>query len=178
MCTATLCVWITEIGDPCHIIKEQPGEKWYVHIVDCEGNVLEWCGRKFRDIETKCGHAEIKVPPGCYTVFASHSKQGEGLGIFGNRLTHVQVVRANCDDRICVTLFSPALWFCGTWFAAAVRQQTPGLLRLGLDRQAIKGALTAIDLLLERVPVDPFAKNLQAFQERTPPPPRAKGETA
>lgn len=176
MCTATLCVWITEFGDPCHIIKERAGERWFVHIVDCEGNVLEWCGRRFRDIEAKCGHAEIKVPPGCYAVFAGHSREGEGDGTFGNRLTHVQVVRANCDDRICVTLFSPDLWYCGTWFAAAVRQQTTGLLKCGLDRQAVKGALTAVDLLLGKVPVPAFAKNLQAFQERTPP--RAKGEPA
>ncbi len=166
MCTATLCVWITEIGDPCHIITERPGEDWYVHIVDCEGNVLEWCGRKFRDIKTKCGHAEIQVPPGCYTVFASHSREGQDDGPFGNRLTHVQVVRANCGDQICVTLFSPALWHCGTWFAAAVRQQTRGLVKLGVDPQIVQGALTAIDQLLEKVPADGFSKNLQAFQER------------
>ncbi len=168
MCTATLCVWITEIGDPCHIVTERPGEKWYVHIVDCEGNVLQWCDRKYRDIETKCGHAEIQVPPGCYTVFASHSREGEGVGTFGNRLTHVQVVRANCGDQICVTLFSPALWFCGTWFAEAVRQQTNGLIKLGVEQQTVKAALTAIDQLLEKVPVDGFAKNLQAFRERPP----------
>lgn len=170
MCLATLCVWITEFGEPCQIMKERPNEKWFVHIVDCEGKVLEWCGRKFRDIETKCGHVEIKVPPGCYAVFASHSRKGEGVGEFGNRLTHMQIVRVNCDDQACVTLFSPEGWFCGTWFAAAVRGQATLLTRLGVDREVIRGAVTAIDRLLEKIPPGPFAKNLQAFQENEKPP--------
>lgn len=176
MCTAKLCVWITEIGDPCHIIKEQVNEKWYVHIVDCEGNVPEWCGRKLRDFETRCGHAEIEVPPGCYVVFASHSREGEGWGNFGNRLTHVQVVRVNCGDEVCVTLFSPELWYCGAWFAGAILQQEAGLTQLGIEPKVIQGAVTAVRTLLERVPATAFTRNFEVFQdERRQVPPYDRG---
>ena len=41
MSTATLNVWITDFGDACHI---EDSEKWFVHITDCTGNVLKWCG--------------------------------------------------------------------------------------------------------------------------------------
>ena len=166
MSTAKLNVWITEIGDPCHIIQPPKGEEWFVHIVDCEGKVLTWCGRKFRDIPTKCGHAEIEIPPGCYVVFASHSREGEGVGEFGNRLTHVQIVRANCGDHVCVTLFSPSLWYCGTWFNAAVRQQQAALGRAGVDQKTARVALAAVDDLLQKIKPDRFAANLEAFQEK------------
>ena len=164
MSTATLNVWITAIGDPCHIVD---GDEWFVHIVDCEGKVLQWCGRKFRDIPAKCGHAEIEIPPGCYAVFAGHSKEGSGVPPFGNRLTHVQVVRANCGDHICVTLFSPSLWYCGTWFKAAVEQQIPGLTKARVDQKITRAAIEAVQNLLEALPpADTFTANLQALQQR------------
>jgi hypothetical protein len=165
MSTAKLNVWVTEIGDPCHIINPPNGEQWYVHIVDCEGKVLTWCGRKYRDIPTKCGHVEIEIPPGCYTVFASHSKTGQGVPPFGNRLTHVQIVRANCGDHVCVTLFSPSIWYCGTWFAHAIRYQAADLARAGADEKVQRAALTAVGNLLDTIKPDRFAENLQAFQE-------------
>jgi hypothetical protein len=164
--TAKLNVWITAIGDPCHIIEPPPDEQWYVHIVDCEGNVLTWCGRKFRDIPTKCGHAEIEIPPGCYAVFASHSKEGEGVGEFGNRLTHVQIVRANCGDHVCVTLFSPSLWHCGTWFRAAIEQHAAGLAKAGVNQDVARAAIGAVQNLLNNMKPDRFAANLEAFQEK------------
>ena len=166
MSTATLNVWITEIGDPCHIINPPPDEQWYVHIVDCDGKVLTWCSKTYRDIPTKCGHAEIEIPPGCYTVFASHSKKGEGVPPFGNRLTHVQIVRANCGDHVCVTLFSPSLWFCGTWFAAALQQHATGLARANVDPRLAKTAITAVQEVLHAMKPEPFAANLEAFQDK------------
>lgn len=166
MCLVKFNVFISEIGDGCHIIDPPDGEEWFVHVVDCEGKVLKFCGKEFRDIPAKCGHAEFEAPPGCYMVFASHSKKGEGVPPFGNRLTHVQIVRANCGEDVCVTLFSPSLWYCGTWFNAAVRQQVAGLARAGADERITANAIAAVDALLERVKPDRFAENLQAFQER------------
>lgn len=168
MSTARLNVWITAIGDPCHIIQENKEEQWFVHIVDCDGKVLTWCGRKYRDIETKCGHVEIEIPPGCYAVFASHTKGG-AEGQFGNRLTHVQVVRANCGDHVCVTLFSPTLWYCGTWFADAVRQQAAALRGAGVDEAVARNAIGAVEALLKQGKVDRFTTNtFQALQEKPP----------
>jgi hypothetical protein len=161
MSTARLNVWITEIGDPCHIIDH---DQWFVHIVDCEGRVLKWCGRTYRDIPTKCGHAEIEIPPGCYAVFAGHTPKTTGTS-FGNRLTHVQIVRANCGDHICVTLFSPSLWHCGTWFKAAITQQAAGLAKAGVDDRTANVVVDAVQKLLAILPCDNFTKNLEVFQQ-------------
>jgi hypothetical protein len=161
MSTATLNCWITEIGDPCHIINH---DEWFVHIVDCEGKVLTWCGKTYRDIPTKCGHAEIEIPPGCYAVFAGHSTKGTGIGEFGNRLTHVQIVRANCGDHVCVTLFSPSLWYCGTWFKAAIKQQAAGLKKAGVDDKTAKAAVDAVQNVLGKLRCDTFTQNLEVFQ--------------
>jgi hypothetical protein len=168
MSTAMLNVWITEIGDPCHIIKpsQQDPRGWFVHVLDCDGQVLEWCDRKYRDIPAKCGHAEIEVPPGCYTVLASHTPgAGEinGIPVFGNRLTHVQIVRVNCGDHACVTLFSPTMWHCGTWFKAAIAQEAAGLAKAGVNRDTAKAAITAVDKLLGQMKIDPFTQNMQAL---------------
>jgi hypothetical protein len=81
-----------------------------------------WCGKTYTFLKAKCGLLEIEIPPGCYTVFAS---MGAGIPPFGNQLTHVQVVRANCGDHVCVTLFSPTGHYCGTWFASALQTQAP-----------------------------------------------------
>lgn len=163
MSTAMLNVWITNFGDPCHIIAEHPPEHWYVHVVDCEGRVLNWCGRNYRNILAKCGHAEIEVPPGCYTVFASHTATASGTS-FGNRLTHVQIVRVNCGDHACVTLFSPTLWFCGNWFTSAVQMYIPKLEKAGVDKQIAANAINAVQKLLEKIPIDPYTAALQVFQ--------------
>ena len=168
MSTATLNVWITEIGDPCHIIKPHGDEEWFVHVTDCDGNVVEWCGRKYRDIPAKCGHVEIELPPGCYSVLASHTKGGGWFPPFGNRLTHVSIVRVNCGDHACVTLFSPSIWHCGTWFKTAIQDHTAALTKAGMKAETARGAIAAIDTFLQQVKIDPFTQNMEALQKPAP----------
>jgi hypothetical protein len=160
MSLATLNVWVTAIGDPCHI-----GDtiQWFVHIVDCEGNPLTWCGKSYRDLPTECGHLEVQIPPGCYAVFASEDPAGEGFGEFGNHLTHIQIVRANCCDHVCVTLFSPSAHLCGAWFGGAVLALFPAIANLGVDRQLITGALEAVRSLVAVLPANTFTTNLEAY---------------
>lgn len=155
MTTATMNVWITAFGDPCHIIQDQPGEDWFVHVLDCEGRPLRWCGRTYINIRAKCGQAEFRLPPGCYAVLASHTFVQDPANGFGNRLTHVAVARVNCGDHACVTLFSPSAWYCGTWFSKAVAGYAAAG---GLDRELVDRAVKGIEALLERLPVDPFSK--------------------
>ena len=70
MSTAKLNIWVTEVGDPCRIdMKHQ----WYVHVLHCEGDLLNWCDKVYTNLKTKCGHLEIDVPPGCYMVCATWS---------------------------------------------------------------------------------------------------------
>jgi hypothetical protein len=76
----------------------------------------------------------------------------------------IQVVRANCGDHVCVTLFSPSLWFCGTWFKAAVEQHLTDLANAKVDQRVARVAVDAVQNLLEKLTAEPFAANLQAFQ--------------
>jgi hypothetical protein len=159
-CTAKLCVWVTAFGDPCHIME---AEQFYVHVTDCQGHVLTWCKKTYSFIPTKCGMVEIDVPPGCYSVFATHSAKGTGVKPFGNRLTHIQVVRVNCGDNVCVTLFSPTLWHCGTWFADAVHTQIPTALQE--HRVLAEAAVKAVQALLAKIEPDPFIANTRPLLE-------------
>lgn len=162
MSTANMNIWVTGFGDPCHI---EDKEQWFIHILDCEGKPLTWCKRTYTFLKAECGHLEVTVPPGCYTVFAGHSPQGAGVPPFGNRLTHVSVVRLNCGDHACVTLFSPSMWYCGTWFAHAVQTQMAGLQKAKIDRKLATNAVEAVRALLEKLPVDPFTANTRQFEK-------------
>jgi hypothetical protein len=163
MSTANLNVWITRLGDACHIDDQH---KWFVHITDCAGRPLVWCGRKYYYLEAKCGHLEVDVPPGCYTVFAS---MGAGIPPFGNQLTHVQVVRINCGDHACVTLFSPTGHYCGTWFASAIHTNEAVLGELKVDGNLARAAATAVENFVAKLEPDPYAVNTAQFIKEGPP---------
>jgi len=167
MSTAKLNVWITAFGDACHIVKPNKAERWFVHITDCTGNVLEWCGMKYSFLEAKCGHLEIDIPPGCYTVFASHTPPREvGVQPFGNRLTHIQVVRANCGDHVCVTLFSPRMSSCGSWFASAVNGHLAAFIPAQRELAAV--AAKAVDAFVAKLEPDTFGANVTRLIEQDP----------
>lgn len=165
MSTARLNVWITRRSDPCHIDDKTPH---FVHIVDCEGKPLHWCGRTYSFLCTKCGHLEVDIPPGCYAVFASETPEAQVADYykpFGNQLTHIQIVRANCGDHVCVTLFAPSFHFCGTWWSAANAANRNVLVKEGVDAGVLTAALEAGRKLLAEVPADPFSANIaQALQ--------------
>jgi len=173
MSTAKLNVWITDFGDACHIVKPRdlsPGvpERWFVHITDCTGNVLEWCGKKFSFLEAKCGHLEIEIPPGCYSVFATHTaQQSQGRQPFGNQLTHIQVVRANCGDHVCVTLFSPKMSSCGSWFVAAVNSHHGAFT--AAQRVLAMAAVKAVGAFVAKLEADTFGANVTRLLQQDPP---------
>lgn len=167
MSTAKLNVWITRFADACHI---EDKEKWYVHITDCTGKPLVWCNTTYTFLEANCGHLEIDIPPGCYTVFASHTARKDvKVQPFGNRLTHVQVVRANCGDHVCVTLFSPGMSSCGTWFALAVKTQYAALEQANVDLTLARAAVTAVEAFVAKLEPEPYALNVLKAVERDRP---------
>ena len=152
MSTAKLNVWVTALGQPCRI---DMAHQWYVHVLHCNGEILTWCNRKFTNILTQCGHAEIDVPPGCYVVCATWSP-GSDAQHLGNHLTHCSIVQVRCGDHACVNLFSPTLHNCGTWFVEGVRDA----IRAGRVDQAVAlRAEQAVQDLLAQVPADPFTAN-------------------
>lgn len=116
--SAELNIWITQIGNPCKI----DSRTWFVNIYDCDGRILEWCGRRYVIKEAKCGHLETEVPPGCYLVNAVWGYWIDPRGVIhGNHFTHNAVARACCDETICLTLFNPTDHTCGVIFQLAAR---------------------------------------------------------
>lgn len=155
MSTARLNVWITEVGDPCKIDLKH---RWFVHVLRCDGSLLRWCrdGQEadYTNIETKCGHVEFDVPPGEYLVMATWSPGTGEPHELGNHLTHIQVVRVNCGDHACVTLFPPTAHFCGTWFQIAINT----LMELGdVNPDLGQRAVAAIQEVVQALPEDPLS---------------------
>ncbi len=139
MSTATLNIWITNLGEPCTIAND-PGlpEPWVVAVSHCDGRVLNWSEGRYRyhredswipiglhtppggvagywydSIATRDGHVEIEVPPGCYSVRASmHTWFYNGV-LFGNWATDHAIVQASCAQEVCATLYAPSGHACG-----------------------------------------------------------------
>jgi hypothetical protein len=169
MSTAKLNVWITRHADACHIDDQ---EHYYVHITDCHGNPLVWCKKTYTFLEAKCGHLEVEIPPGCYTVFASHTPReavAPPYQPFGNRLTHVQVVRANCGDHVCVTLFAPGMHYCGTWFKLALETQIEAIGNNHIDAKLARTAAEAVGAFIGKLQPDAYNVNVGKVLEAGPP---------
>lgn len=166
MSTAKLNVWVTQVGDPCKIDNSH---QWYIHVLHCDGQILRWCDRDYRNLRAHCGHLEIEVPPGCYIVCATWSPTGD-TGQFpthlGNHITHLQIVRVNCGDHACVTLFPPTFHFCGIWWIVAARQHIE-LQQLPYEETV--AAIEAVERVLENVGRDPFTRRMAAAIREHPP---------
>lgn len=160
MGTARLNVWVTRENDPARIKEEQS----FVHVLHLDGTVLEWCGTRYTDLPTKCGHLEVEVPPGCYAVCASADTNGSDEdSLLGNHLTHIDLVSVGCGETACARLFTPTISFCFTWFRSAVEQAVQGE-RL----QRARPALEALDQLAQVLPYDPMTERLQELTRSRP----------
>lgn len=150
MSEARLNVWVTKVGEPCRIDDRT---QWFVHVLHCNGEILEYCGRRYANIPTKCGHVDIPIPPGCYMVVATWSPAPGGAAptSLGNHISHLQIVRANCGDHVCVTLFPPTFHWCGIWWLVALReaQTLRALPQTALP--AAKRAQEAVEALLNQL---------------------------
>lgn len=114
---AKLNIWITEPGNPCKIDKRT----WFINVYNCDGRILEWCGKRYVVQEAKHGHLELEVPPGCYIINAVWGYWIDPKGVIhGNHFTHNAVVQACCEKTTCVTIFTPTDHQCGVIFRLAV----------------------------------------------------------
>jgi hypothetical protein len=178
MSTGNLNIWVLKSeGNRCLIEDKIPH---YVYIVDCEGNPLVWCGKTYVALEMKCGHLELTVPPGCYFVGAVRnpfSAVDPKYRPFGNHLSHLSMVRINCGDHACVTLFDPTFHHCGTWFETAlVRNLGGGVVagELGAAMKEARPVLRRLVAALEKEDPDTFAQNVaKALETRKQPGVRA-----
>ena len=66
MSTARLNVWVTALGDACHIARPLTGRWFFVHITVCTGKGWRGAERSTSFLAAKCGQVEIEIPPGCY----------------------------------------------------------------------------------------------------------------
>lgn len=114
---AKLNVWISGIDDPCGV----DSRTWYVTIYDCDGNVLDWCGKKYVVLPARCGHLEVDVPPGCYYIKAVWSFSLLGGIYHVNHFTDAAIVTACCEQTTCVKLFNPSVHRCGTIVVRAIQ---------------------------------------------------------
>lgn len=157
---ARLNVWVTRENDPSRIKETQS----YVHVLHLDGRVLEWCGQRYTDLPTKCGHIELEVPPGCYAVCASADTNGSDDDRYlGNHLSHIDLVDVGCDETGCARLFTPTISFCLTWFRSALEQAVEGG-RLDQAREA----LGAVERLVQVIPADPLTEQIQELTRSRP----------
>lgn len=126
-----LNVYVSGIDDPCKIDPRT----WYVTIFNCDGSVLEFCGKRYVVLPARCGHLEVDVPPGCYYIKAvwSYFVVTPGLVYRANHFTDAAIVTACCGKEVCVTLFNPSVHRCGFIYVRALQD----LARQGV----IEGAL-------------------------------------
>ena len=170
MSTASLNIWITRKGEPCRIDDNPPERQLFVYVLHCNGEVLEWCGKKYVGLQARCGHLELEIPIGSYIVGAVENPSG--IPPLGNHLTHIAVVHAGCGDHICVTLFNPTLHHCAHWLQTAIQGH------VAAGGQAVPGALAghlrnageAVERLVREIPQDAFTTTQARALGETPRP--------
>lgn len=137
-----LNVWVSAMDNPCGI----DDRTWYVTIYDCDGKVLQWCGRRYVVLPAKCGHLEVEVPPGCYYIKAVWSFRLLGGIYYVNHFTDAAIVQVGCEQTACVKLFNPSIHRCGTILLRAVKdlvQQKAVKTELARQHETVLNALLA-----------------------------------
>jgi len=160
---AKLNIFVSGMDDPCGF----DGRTWYVTIYDCDGNVLEWCGRRYVVLRAECGHLEVEVPPGCYYINAvwGFSVVTPGLVYRVNHFTDAAIVAARCEETTCVKLFNPSAHRCGYIYVRALRDLVAQkAIKPELAKQ-VEEAVAAINQQLGR-PVKLFEQGHEEEIER------------
>jgi len=90
----------------------------------------------------------------------------------GNHISHLSMIRANCGDEVCATLFPPTFHWCGIWWLVALRE-TMALKRMPKEAgRAAEIAVKAVDDLLKLLPQDEVTKNMMRLTENRPKKPK------
>ena len=160
-----LNVWIHDRIDPCKISNDT----WFVTVAYCSGVAVEWCGTTYSGIQAKCGHVEIRLPPGCYIVFGRRFVFTPGAPFpISIKNTDRAMVMVECDEKACVHIYTPTDRQHMHRVSSALGSLAPdeGIPRDKVDRlsEALQGVLehlpktagdTAFATLLEEQPKPP-----------------------
>lgn len=143
-----LNVFVSGMDDPC-TIDSRP---WYVTIYNCDGDVLEYCGKRYVMLEAPCGHLETEVPPGCYRIIAVWNFKIliPGLHFRVNHFTDSAIVTVCCGQETCVKLFNPSAHRCGEIYVRALRDLVAQKAIAGDLAQQVKAAVEGINRQLGR----------------------------
>lgn len=144
---AKLNIWVSDTDDPCKVSNRT----WYITIFDCDGNVLQWCDKKYVVMPAKCGYLEVEVPPGCYYIKAVWSfwlSPGAGIIYRVNHFTDAAIVQACCDQTACVKLFNPSIHRCGN---IVVRALNDLVRQKAIKADQVKQVETALAAALEKI---------------------------
>jgi hypothetical protein len=185
MSTATLNVWISNLGHPCSIANDEGSGipyHWSVAVAHCDGQVLNWSEGRYRlhhedkwipipkhtppggqtagwwyeMIPTRDGHVEIEVPPGCYTVVASMHTWFEHGVLYGNWATDRAIVQGCCGDDVCVRLYASSFQPCHVILFEFV---LPMLIKNGkINEKDGAAAIAAMRTLHKPEQLSPFEK--------------------
>ena len=147
--TGKLNIWVSEIQQPCLISNRT----WWFTVFDCKGRPFKWCDREYTAVPGKCGHIEFELPPGMYKIFAhGHPRyvyEDRGVIIKYNIFTDDAIVKINCEETTCVTLYPPSYHRCGYYFLVAT------LLNMhfsSIDEKKGHNLMRAIHEVLEELP--------------------------
>lgn len=141
-----LNIFVSAMDNPCGIDQRT----WYVTIYDCDGNVFEYCGKKYVVLPAKCGHLEVEVPPGIYYVKAVWSFSFANGIYYVNHFTDAAIVQVCCDDHVCVKLFNPSIHRCGTIIVRAVQDLALQKVILPEDARQFENLMKKT---IEKVPI-------------------------
>jgi hypothetical protein len=193
MSTATLNVWISNLGQPCSIANDEGAGipyHWSVAVAHCDGQVLNWSEGRYRlhhedkwlpipkhtpqgittagwwyeMIPTRDGHVEIEVPPGCYTVVASMHTWFEHGVLYGNWATDRAIVQGCCGDDVCVRLYASSFQPC---HVILFKHVLPMLMRNNkINEKDGQAAINALTALHNPEQLSPFEKGYLALLDR------------
>lgn len=154
---AKLNVFVSRMDDPCGV----DDRTWYVTIYDCDGNVLEYCGRRYVVLPAPCGHLEVEVPPGCYYVKAvwGFTVVTPGKVYRVNHFTDAGIVQACCEQTACIKLFNPSVHRCGFIYVKALQDLVQQQAIDGGAVERVAGAVQELDARLQEKlgpPAKPF----------------------
>jgi len=116
---ATLSISVSAMDEPCKIENTRP---WFITVFNCDGTVLQFCGRSYILMPAECGCLDVQVPPGCYYIKAVWAFWviTPRLVYRVNHFTDAAIVQACCEKTTCVRLFNPSVHRCGIIYEKAV----------------------------------------------------------